>query len=226
VVYESLTADGQPVPWNEGAGRVIAAEFVNGGRSHHAVWFTRADGRGGYYGADGRSLRRSFLASPMEFSRITSGFAMRFHPLQQRWRKHLGVDYAAPTGTPVRTVADGVVSFSGWQNGYGKTIEIDHGNGKGTLYAHLSRQDVRKGSRVQQGQRIGAVGSTGWSTGPHLHFEFRVNGTHQDPLRVAKASEAVVLDGASKPRFEEVVRSVRAKLEIAESLSAPVVAAR
>jgi murein DD-endopeptidase MepM/ murein hydrolase activator NlpD len=162
----------------------------------------------------------------MEFSRITSGFAMRFHPLQQRWRKHLGVDYAAPTGTPVRTVADGVVSFSGWQNGYGKTIEIDHGNGKGTLYAHLSRQDVRKGSRVQQGQRIGAVGSTGWSTGPHLHFEFRVNGTHQDPLRVAKASEAVVLDGASKPRFEEVVRSVRAKLELAESLSAPVVAAR
>ncbi|MCA3242483.1 MAG: M23 family metallopeptidase [Rubrivivax sp.] len=226
VVYESLTADGQPVPWNEGAGRVIAAEFVNGGRSHHAVWFTRADGRAGYYGADGRSLRRSFLASPMEFSRITSGFAMRFHPLQQRWRKHLGVDYAAPTGTPVRTVADGVVSFSGWQNGYGKTIEIDHGNGKGTLYAHLSRQDVRKGSRVQQGQRIGAVGSTGWSTGPHLHFEFRVNGTHQDPLRVAKASEAVVLDGASKPRFEEVVRSVRAKLELAESLSAPVVAAR
>jgi murein DD-endopeptidase MepM/ murein hydrolase activator NlpD len=226
VVYESLTADGQPVPWNEGAGRVIAAEFVNAGRAHHAVWFTRADGRGGYYGADGRSLRRSFLASPMEFSRITSGFAMRFHPLQQRWRKHLGVDYAAPTGTPVRTVADGVVSFSGWQNGYGKTIEIDHGNGKGTLYAHLSRQDVRKGSRVQQGQRIGAVGSTGWSTGPHLHFEFRVNGTHQDPLRVAKASEAVVLDGASKPRFDEVVRSVRAKLEIAESLSAPVVAAR
>ncbi len=226
VVYESLTADGQPVPWNEGAGRVIAAEFVNGGRSHHAVWFTRADGRAGYYGADGRSLRRSFLASPMEFSRITSGFAMRFHPLQQRWRKHLGVDYAAPTGTPVRTVADGVVTFSGWQNGYGKTIEIDHGNGKGTLYAHLSRQDVRKGSRVQQGQRIGAVGSTGWSTGPHLHFEFRVNGTHQDPLRVAKASEAVVLDGASKPRFEEVVRSVRAKLELAESLSAPVVAAR
>jgi murein DD-endopeptidase MepM/ murein hydrolase activator NlpD len=226
VVYESLTADGQPVPWNEGAGRVIAAEFVNAGRAHHAVWFTRADGRGGYYGADGRSLRRSFLASPMEFSRITSGFAMRFHPLQQRWRKHLGVDYAAPTGTPVRTVADGVVSFSGWQNGYGKTIEIDHGNGKATLYAHLNRQDVRKGSRVQQGQRIGAVGSTGWSTGPHLHFEFRVNGTHQDPLRVAKASEAVVLDGASKPRFDEVVRSVRAKLEIAESLSAPVVAAR
>ena len=221
VVYESLTADGQPVPWNEGAGRVIAAEFVNGGRSHHAVWFTRADGRGGYYGADGRSLRRSFLASPMEFSRITSGFAMRFHPLQQRWRKHLGVDYAAPTGTPVRTVADGVVSFSGWQNGYGKTIEIDHGNGKGTLYAHLSRQDVRKGSRVQQGQRIGAVGSTGWSTGPHLHFEFRVAGVHQDPLKIAKATETIRLDARARPRFEEVARVVQAKLEAAESMGGP-----
>ncbi len=226
VVYESLTADGQPVPWNEGAGRVVAAEFVNAGRAHHAVWFTRSDGRGGYYGADGRSLRRSFLASPMEFSRVTSGFAMRFHPLQQRWRQHLGVDYGAPVGTPVRTVADGVVSFSGWQNGYGKVIEIDHGNGKTTLYAHLSRQDVKKGQRVQQGQRLGAVGMTGWTTGPHLHFEFRVGGTHQDPLRIAKASEAVVLDGASRPRFDEVVKTVRSKLELAESLSAPVVATR
>jgi murein DD-endopeptidase MepM/ murein hydrolase activator NlpD len=226
VVYESLTADGQPVPWNQGAGRVLAAEFVNGGRTHHAVWFTRADGRGGYYGADGRSLRRSFLASPMEFSRVTSGFAMRFHPLLQRWRKHLGVDYAAPVGTPVRTVADGVVSFSGWQNGYGKTVEVDHGNGKTTLYAHLSRHDVKRGQRVQQGQRVGAVGMTGWTTGPHLHFEFRVNGTHQDPLRIAKASEAVVLDGASRPQFDEVVQRVRGKLELAESLTAPVVASR
>ncbi len=226
VVYEALTADGQPVPWNEGAGRVLAAEFVNAGRAHHAVWFTRSDGRGAYYGADGRSLRRSFLASPMEFSRVTSGFAMRFHPVLQRMRAHLGVDYGAPVGTPVRTVADGVVSFSGWQSGYGKVIEIDHGNGKTTLYAHLSRQDVRKGQRVQQGQRVGAVGMTGMTTGPHLHFEFRVNGTHQDPLRVAKASEAVALDTASRPRFDEVVQHVRAKLELAETLSAPVVAAR
>ena len=226
LVYESLTADGQPVPWNEGAGRVLAAEFVNGGRVHHAVWFTRADGRGGYYGADGRSLRRSFLASPMEFSRVTSGFAMRFHPILQSWRRHLGVDYGAPVGTPVRTVGDGVVSFSGWQNGYGKVVEIDHGKGKTTLYAHLSRQDVKKGQRVQQGQRVGAVGMTGWTTGPHLHFEFRVNGTHQDPLLVAKSAEPVVLDSASRPRFEEVVKNVRHKLELAESLNTPVVAAR
>lgn len=226
VVYESLTADGQPVPWNGGAGRVLAAEFVNAGRVFHAVWFTRADGRGGYYGADGRSLRRTFLASPMEFSRVTSGFAMRFHPVLQTRRAHLGVDYGAPVGTPVRTVADGVVVFSGWQNGYGKVIEVDHGNGKTTLYAHLSRQDVRKGQRVQQGQRLGAVGMTGMTTGPHLHFEFRVHGTHQDPLRIAKAAETVTLDAASRPRFDEVVQQVRSKLALAESLSAPVVAAR
>jgi murein DD-endopeptidase MepM/ murein hydrolase activator NlpD len=144
---------------------------------------------------------------------------MRFHPLQQRWRQHLGVDYAAPVGTPVRSVGDGVVSFAGWQNGYGKTIEVDHGGGKTTLYAHLSRHDVRKGQRIQQGQRVGAVGMTGWTTGPHLHFEFRVNGTHQDPLRIAKSAEAVVLDAASRPRFDEVVRSVRGKLELAESLT-------
>ena len=217
VVYESLTADGQPVPWNEGAGRVLAAEFVNAGRAHHAVWFERTDGRGGYYGADGRSLRRTFLASPMEFSRVTSGFAMRFHPLQQRMRRHLGVDYGAPVGTPVRTVADGVVSFSGWQNGYGKVVEIDHGNGRTTLYAHLRHQDVRKGQRVQQGQRIGAVGMTGWTTGPHLHFEFRLNGVHQDPLRIARNAEPVLLDAASRPRFDEVVRQVQSQLELAES---------
>jgi murein DD-endopeptidase MepM/ murein hydrolase activator NlpD len=190
------------------------------------VWFTRADGRGGYYGADGRSLRRSFLASPMEFSRVTSGFAMRFHPVLRTNRPHLGVDYGAPVGTPVRTVADGIVVFSGWQNGYGKVIEVDHGNGKTTLYAHLSRHDVKKGQRVQQGQRVGAVGMTGMTTGPHLHFEFRVNGTHQDPLRIAKSSEAVVLDGASRPRFDEVVQGVRAKLALADSLNAPVVASR
>ena len=199
---------------------------VHHARVHHAVWFTRADGRGGYYGADGRSLRRTFLASPMEFSRVTSGFAMRFHPVLRTRRPHLGVDYGAPVGTPVRTVADGVVAFSGWQNGYGRVIEIDHGNGKTTLYAHLSRQDVRKGQRVQQGQRVGAVGMTGMTTGPHLHFEFRVNGNHQDPLRIAKASEAVLLDAASRPSFEAVVQQVRGKLELAESLNAPTVAAR
>jgi murein DD-endopeptidase MepM/ murein hydrolase activator NlpD len=218
VVYEALTADDQPVPWNEGAGRVLAAEFVNGGRAHHAVWFAPANGRGGYFGVDGRSKRRAFLASPMEFSRVTSGFAMRFHPLMQRWRAHLGVDYGAPIGTPVRSVGDGLVDFSGWQNGYGNVVQVNHGNGKSTLYAHLSRKDVKVGQRVQQGQRVGAVGMTGWSTGPHLHFEFRVNGQHQDPIKVAKTAETVALDAAARSQFAGVVSTVQAKLDVAESL--------
>lgn len=218
VVYESLMADDQPVPWNEGAGRVLAAEFVNAGRAFHAVWFKPGEGRGSYYDVDGRTKRRAFLASPMEFSRVTSGFAMRLHPLLQNWRAHLGVDYGAPIGTPVRSVGDGVVSFAGRQNGYGNVVQVQHGNDRTTLYAHLSRIDVRKGQRIEQGARVGAVGSTGWATGPHLHFEFRVAGRHQDPLRVAKASETVPLDAASRPRFAETVREVQARLEVAESL--------
>ncbi len=219
VVYESLSADGEPVAWNEGAGRVLAAQFVNDGRAHHAIWFQGSTGKGGYYGLDGKSKRRAFLASPLAFSRVTSGFAMRFHPLQKTWRQHLGVDYGAPTGTPVRGVGDGVVEFAGWQNGYGNVVQLRHANDKSTLYAHLSRIDVRKGQRVEQGQRIGAVGSTGWSTGPHLHFEFRHRGQHQDPLRVAKGSEAVALDSASLPRFAELAQQVRVKLDIAETLA-------
>jgi murein DD-endopeptidase MepM/ murein hydrolase activator NlpD len=219
ILYESLTADGEPVVWNEGAGRVLAAEFVNAGRAHHAVWFAQNEQRGAYFDASGRSKRRAFLASPMEFSRVTSGFAMRFHPLMQKWRAHLGVDYGAPSGTPVRVVGDGVVEFAGWQNGYGNVVIVSHGNAKSTLYAHLSRRDVKVGQRLQQGQRVGAVGMTGWSTGPHLHFEFRVNGQHQDPLRVAKSSETVPLDAAARPRFAELVQSVQAGLQVAASLS-------
>lgn len=219
VVYEALTADGEPVAWNEGAGRVLAAEFVNGGRAHHAVWFASADGRGAYYDVNGRSKRHAFLASPMEFSRVTSGFAMRMHPLLNTWRRHLGVDYGAPTGTAVRSVGDGVVAFAGRQNGYGNVVQIKHSNERSTLYAHLSRIDVRQGQRVEQGQHIGAVGATGWATGPHLHFEFRVGGKHQDPLRAAKASETMPLDAGSLGRFAELVQTVRVKLDVAQTLA-------
>jgi murein DD-endopeptidase MepM/ murein hydrolase activator NlpD len=219
LVYESLTADGEPVAWNEGAGRVLAAEFVNAGKAYNAVWFMPSDGHGAYYGIDGQSRRRVFLASPMEFSRVTSGFAMRFHPLLQKWRQHVGVDYGAPIGTPVRSVADGVVDFAGWQNGYGNVLQVRHGNERSTLYAHLSRIDVKKGQHIEQGQRLGAVGMTGWSTGPHLHFEFRINGQHQDPLRVAKASETIPLDAVSRPRFAEVARTVQASLGVAETMT-------
>ncbi|MBU6258652.1 MAG: M23 family metallopeptidase [Burkholderiales bacterium] len=218
VVYDTYTVDGQPVAWSDGAGRIEAAEFVNGGQTYHAVWFAEANGRGAYYDIDGMSKRRAFLASPVAFSRITSGFAMRFHPIFGKWKKHNGVDYAAPIGTPVHAVGDGVVAFAGRQNGYGNVVMIQHSNGRETVYAHLSRIDVRRGQKVQQGLRIGAVGMTGWATGPHLHFELRIHGVYTDPLRIAKSAETTPIDAASRPRFAAVVRGVESKLAVAETL--------
>ncbi len=217
LVFETLIADGEPVSWGEG--RLLAAEFINNGRPHQAVWFQSNEVRkGGYYGFDGQSKRRSFLASPMEFSRVSSGFAMRFHPILQRMRAHKGIDYAAPTGTPVRNVGDGVVSFAGRQNGYGNVVIVRHSGGRETLYAHLSRIDVRQGQRIEQGQRIGAVGATGWATGPHLHFEFRVNGVHRDPRQLARASEAVKLPAGALQPFLAQVDMAKTKLQVAASL--------
>lgn len=219
VVFESLSADGEPINWGQASGRVIAAEFVNNSKSHSAVWFKDpASGKGNFYGFDGQSKRRAFLASPMEFSRVTSGFAMRFHPILQKWRAHLGTDYGAPTGTPVRTVGDGVVEFAGWQNGFGNVIHVRHSGDRQTVYAHLSRIDVKKGQRIEQGQKIGAVGATGWATGPHLHFEFRVKGQHQDPRIIARASEAITLPATAKTQFQATVASVKNQLSAAESM--------
>jgi murein DD-endopeptidase MepM/ murein hydrolase activator NlpD len=133
-------------------------------------------------------------------------------------RAHLGVDYAAPTGTAVRVIGDGTVDFAGWQNGYGNVVQVRHDKDRVTLYAHLSRIDVRKGQKVEQGQHIGAVGATGWATGPHLHFEFRIGGVHQDPLKIAKTAETFALDSASRPRFAELARVVQGKLDLAETL--------
>jgi murein DD-endopeptidase MepM/ murein hydrolase activator NlpD len=218
VVYESMTTDGESIGWGQSSGRVLAAEFVNAGKTHHAVWYRAGDGRGAYFDLSGQSKKRAFLASPMEFSRVTSGFAMRFHPIHQTWRQHNGVDYAAPTGTPVRTVGEGIVEFAGRQNGYGNVVQVKHSNDRSTLYAHLSRIDVRQGQRIEQGARIGAVGSTGWSTGPHLHFEFRVGGAHQDPLKIAKASETLTLPAAARTEFAALTRSLQAQLDVAETL--------
>lgn len=222
VVFEALTADDQPIAWGDATGRILAAEFNNNGKSVQAVWFQDPEGAGGkgaYFGLDGQSRRKPFLASPLEFSRITSGFAMRFHPLLQNWRAHNGVDYGAPTGTPVKSIGDGVVALAGRQNGYGNVVQVDHGNGKSTLYAHLSRIDVRNGQRVEQGQRLGAVGATGWATGPHLHFEFRINGQFQDPLRMARtaALETQSVSPAARARFEQSASVARRQLEVAES---------
>jgi murein DD-endopeptidase MepM/ murein hydrolase activator NlpD len=218
VVYESLTADGEPISWGPASGRVLAAEFVNEGQTFSAVWFKDGDAKGAYFGLDGQSKQRSFLASPLEFSRVTSGFAMRMHPILNTWKQHNGIDFGAPTGTPVRTVGDGVVEFAGWQNGYGNVIHIQHGIARSTVYAHLSRIDVVQGQHVEQGAVIGAVGQTGWATGPHLHFEVKIDGLQQDPLKVAQASEAVTISPAAQARFGQLAQSVRAQLGIAESL--------
>jgi murein DD-endopeptidase MepM/ murein hydrolase activator NlpD len=219
IVYESLMADGEPVPWNEGAGRVLAAEFVNGNQAHYAVWYADASsGKGSYFDLNGKSKQAAFLASPLEFSRVSSGFSMRFHPILQTWRQHLGVDYAAPTGTSVRSVGDGTVSFAGWQNGYGNVVQVEHAKDRVTVYAHLSRLMVRQGQQVAQGQRVGLVGSTGWATGPHLHFEFRVDGAQKDPLAMARAKEAVALDAGSSQQFVKLANAVQSKLDIAGSL--------
>jgi murein DD-endopeptidase MepM/ murein hydrolase activator NlpD len=222
VVYETLTADGEPITWNHAAGRMLAAEFVNKGEPYSAVWFKDESGRGGFYGLDGKSKRRAFLASPMEFSRVTSGFAMRMHPILNQWRAHKGVDYGAPSGTPVRAVAQGTVKFAGRQNGYGNVVEVEHGNGKSTLYAHLSRIDVRQGQRIDQGARVGAVGATGWATGPHLHFEFKLHGEQVNPLAIAKSSEAIELSPAERQRFAGVAQQIRGQLDAALTVGATV----
>ncbi|WP_284413760.1 M23 family metallopeptidase [Acidovorax sp. SUPP2539] len=213
VVYETLEADGEPLR----SGRVLSAEFHNNGKTHDAVWFQDTPAsKGAYYTLDGESMRRAYLTSPVEFSRISSGFKMRFHPILQKWRAHLGTDFAAPTGTAVRTVGDGTVDFAGVQNGYGNVIYVKHRNQHVTVYAHLSRIDVRKGQSVEQGQTIGAVGATGWATGPHLHFEFRVDGQHQDPMVIAQQSEAATpVSSASRAAFNRLASNMRIQLSAA-----------
>ena len=221
VIFEALTADGEPITWNESSGRVLGAEFINNGKAYSAVWFKdAAGGKGGYFDMNGQSKRRSFLASPMEFSRVTSGFSMRFHPILQTWKQHKGVDYGAPNGTPVRSVGDGVVDFAGHQSGYGNVVEIRHSNDRSTLYAHLSRIDVRQGQRIDQGTRVGAVGATGWATGPHLHFEFKLSGMQQNPLTIAKSSETLAIAPAARLQFAQMAMAAKAQLEAAESMAA------
>ena len=219
VVYEALTADGEPITWgSSNTGRVLAAEFVNGGRSFSAVWFKDAQSKGGYYGLDGKSKKRAFLASPLEFSRVTSGFAMRMHPILNSWKQHKGVDYGAPTGTAIRAVGDGVVEFAGWQNGYGNVVQIKHSAQRSTVYAHMSRINVTRGARVEQGQNIGAVGATGWATGPHLHFEVKVNGVQEDPMIMARSAETIELSPASKTQFAQLAQSMKGQLDVADSM--------
>ncbi len=188
LVYEMLYDRGEPVR----SGRLLSAEFVNQGKTLNVVWFapndTGGENGGSYYTLDGKNIRKAFLRSPLEFSRISSGFtAARFHPILQTWRAHTGVDFAAPIGARIKATADGVVEFAGVQGGYGNVVILRHPNKITTLYAHMAGfgPGISKGARVQQGDIIGSVGMTGLTTGPHVHYEFRVDNVHQDPMSVA-----------------------------------------
>lgn len=211
VVYETIYYQGQVLR----AGRVLAAEFVNGGKTHRAVYLDDAEARG-YYTPEGQSLKKAFLRSPLEFSRISSGFAMRLHPVTQDWRAHKGVDYAAPTGTRVKATADGVVEFVGRQNGYGNIVVLRHHSKYTTHYGHLSgfAAGLKHGSRVAQGDAIGFVGMTGWATGPHLHYEFRIDGVHQNPLSDA-IPIAMPLSSGALARFKRDTAPLLARMQLA-----------
>ncbi len=216
VVYEALYSDGEFIR----TGRIVAAEFTNDGRVHRAVFFQDAQGRNGFYTPDGKNLRKAFLRSPLEFSRISSGFTTsRFHPVLQAWRAHKGVDYAAPVGTHVRATASGVVEFVGTQGGYGKAVILRHPNGRSTLYGHLSAfaKGLYAGRRVDQGELIGYVGMTGLATGPHLHYEFRIDGVHQNPLRaVLPPGPAVTRDVL--PAFQQAAAPLVERLDLLRNI--------
>ncbi len=204
VVYELHHLGGRPVR----AGRLLAAEFVNQGKHLRAVHFGS-----GYYGPDGKNLRKAFLRSPLEFSRISSGFGMRMHPIQKTWRTHKGTDYAAPGGTRVRAVGDAVVEFAGVKGGYGNVVILRHNGQYSTVYAHLSRIAVRRGARVSQSDTVGYVGQTGWATGPHLHYEFRVAGQARNPLSIALPA-ALPLPSADLAAFRTEAEPLVARLDL------------
>ncbi len=183
VIYEEAYKDGELIK----QGRILAAEFVNQGKSLRAILFTDENGETEYYSDEGQAMRKAFLRTPVNFTRISSRFNLRRkHPVLNTIRAHRGVDYAAPMGTPVRATANGKIVMVGTRGGYGKTVEMQHGNTYSTLYAHLSRfpKGLRRGASVKQGKIIGYVGKSGLATGPHLHYEFRVNGAHRNPLTV------------------------------------------
>jgi murein DD-endopeptidase MepM/ murein hydrolase activator NlpD len=184
VIYEEIYKKGEKL----GDGSILAVDFTNRGRRVRAIRYTDSEGYTDYYTPEGRSLRKAFLRTPVKFSRISSRFTRRrWHPVLHRFRAHRGVDYAAPTGTPVKATGDGRVTFVGRHGGYGRSVTLQHGEKYTTLYAHLSRfaKGLKRNKRVLQGDIIGYVGKSGLASGPHLHYEFRVNGVHRDPLKVA-----------------------------------------
>ncbi|MDH5483591.1 MAG: peptidoglycan DD-metalloendopeptidase family protein [Gammaproteobacteria bacterium] len=213
LIYEEIFKDGEKIR----DGNILAAEFINQGRTYRALRYTNpTTNEAGYYSPDGLSLRKAFLRSPVNFSRISSKFTTRrFHPLLHKFRSHKGVDYAAARGTPVRASGNGKVVFKGVKGGYGKTLILKHGGKYSTLYAHLSNynRNLRSGSKVSQGQVIGYVGSTGLASGPHLHYEFRVNGAHRNPLTVKFPSTSPIPQ-RHKDNFELTTQTYIAQLDV------------
>ena len=204
VVYELHHLAGRPVR----AGRVLAAEFLSQRKAYRAVQFGN-----GYYAPDGGNLRKAFLRSPLEFSRVSSGFGMRRHPIARVWRAHEGIDYAAPTGTRVRAVGDAVVDFAGPKGGYGKVVILRHQGAYTTVYAHLSRIAVKRGARIAQNDTIGFVGQTGWATGPHLHYEFRISGKARNPFSIAMPA-ALPVAPHDLPAFRAHAAPLIARLDL------------
>jgi len=204
VVYELHHLAGRPVR----AGRVLAAEFSSRGKTFRAVHYGNS-----YYAPDGNNLRKAFLRAPLEFSRVSSGFGLRVHPIAKAWRAHQGIDYAAPTGTRVRAVGGAVVEYAGPRGGYGNTIILRHPGQYSTVYAHLSRIAVKRGARVEQNDTIGFVGQTGWATGPHLHYEFRINGQSRNPMSIAMPAASPV-PAAELAAFRAYAAPLIARLEL------------
>ena len=209
-VYEMTYSNGALVK----TGQIQAAEFINQGHVYRAVLFQSDATHSDYYTPEGRSLKKAFLRSPIAFSRVSSGFTMaRFHPILNKWRAHKGVDFAAPIGTPAKATADGIVAFDGTQSGYGNVVIINHQGNLSTVYGHLSHfaKGLHKGERIRQGDVIGYVGMTGMSTGPHLHYEFRVNGQQHDPMSVALPN-ALPINGANRVAFKSLTDKFIASL--------------
>jgi murein DD-endopeptidase MepM/ murein hydrolase activator NlpD len=214
LLYETFWQNGEMV----GAGKVLAGEFTNAGRSYQTVWFNDGKGSGSYYGFDGKSMKKAFLKSPIAFTRISSGFSMRVHPISGKWKRHEGVDFAAPTGTPIHAAADGVIDTAGKSGGYGNLVVLKHWSGYTTSYAHMSRfaPGMHKGVKVKQGDVLGYVGATGWATAPHLHYELRHNKKPLDPLNV-KVGQSQTLAASDVLRFKTVVQDVQHRFTLLRS---------
>ncbi|MBM7062195.1 peptidoglycan DD-metalloendopeptidase family protein [Pseudomonas sp. UL073] len=211
VIYEEKAVAGKRV----GTGEILAARFKNRGKLYTAVRYTSKQGITSYYTADGNSMRKAFIRMPVDFARISSGFSMgRKHPILNKIRAHKGVDYAAPRGTPIKATGDGKIMLAGRRGGYGNCVIIQHGNTYRTLYGHMQgfAKGIRNGSMVKQGQIIGYIGTTGLSTGPHLHYEFQVNGVHVDPLS-RKLPMADPIAKAEKARFLQQSQPLLARMD-------------